>query len=185
MTAISSNPTTILLKGNKAILNSINSIEIPDDVVSIQGAYEDVKAMIDVSEYIPEGISLVDPEAANVEILVSIGKLKEKVFSILSENIMVTGLATHHKLEFELSSMAVRISGLEEDIQALSSESLRGSIDVTHLPVGAHQIELLLDLDESKYSYLPVKVNVYITDASAPEGNVPNPNPDPSDDITQ
>lgn len=172
-TAISSNPTTILLKGNKAILNSINSIEIPDHLVSVTGADKDVKVMIDVSEYLPEGTSMVDPEAASVEITVSIGKIKEKVFSIKSENIIVTGLSTHYNLEFELSSIAVRISGLEEDIQGLNNDTLSGSIDVTRLSVGAHQVELLLDLDESKYTCEPIKVNVYITDTSASEDDLP------------
>ena len=173
ITSISSNPTTILVKGNKAVLNSVNSIEIPDDLISVAGVDKDVKVMIDVSEYIPEGLSMVDPEGASVEITVSIGKIKEKVFSIKSENIIVTGLSTHNKLEFELSSIAVHVSGLEEDIASLSSATLRGSVDVTHLPIGIHQVELLLDLDESKYTYLPIKVNVYITDASAPEVNPP------------
>lgn len=173
ITSISSNPTTILVKGNKAVLNSVNSIEIPDDLISVAGVDKDVKVMIDVSEYIPEGLSMVDPEGASVEITVSIGKIKEKVFSVKSENIIVTGLSTHNKLEFELSSIAVHVSGLEEDIASLSSATLRGSIDVTHLPIGIHQVELLLDLDESKYTYLPIKVNVYITDASAPEANPP------------
>ena len=168
-TAISSNPTTILLKGSKAILNSINSIEIPNELISVEGADKDVKVMIDVTEYIPEGLSLVDPDAASVEITVSIGKIKEKVFSVKSENIIVTGLATHDKLEFELSSVAVHVSGLEEDIASLSNAVLRGSIDVTYLPVGIHQVDLILDLDESKYTYLPIKVTVYITDAEAPE----------------
>ena len=172
-TAISSNPTTILLKGSKAILNTINSIEIPEDLVSVAGADKDVKVMLDVSEYIPEGLSLVDPEAASVEITVSIGKIKEKVFSVKSENIIVTGLSTHDKLEFELSSFAVHISGLEEDIASLNSAIIRGSIDVTYLPIGIHQVDLTLDLDESKYTYIPMKVTVYITDASAPEVNPP------------
>lgn len=173
ITSISSNPTTILLKGNKAILNSVNSIEIPDDLISVANADKDVKVMIDVSEYIPEGLSMVDPEGASVEITVSIAKIKEKVFSIKSENIIVTGLSTHNKIEFELSSIAAHISGLEEDIASLSSATLSGSVDVTHLPIGIHQVELLLDLDESKYTYLPIKINVYITDASAPEVNPP------------
>lgn len=180
-TAISSNPTTILLKGNKAILNSINSIEIPEALVSVAGADKDVKVMIDVSEYLPEGTSMVDPEAASVEITVSIGKIKEKVFSIKSENIIVTGLSTHHKLEFELSSIAVRIAGLEEDIQGLNSETLSGSIDVTHLPAGVHQVELLLDLDEGKFTYPTVKVNVYIIDPSAPEETPPSESESESD----
>ena len=116
---------------------------------------------------------MVDPEGASVEITVSIAKIKEKVFSIKSENIIVTGLSTHNKIEFELSSIAAHISGLEEDIASLSSATLSGSVDVTHLPIGIHQVELLLDLDESKYTYLPIKINVYITDASAPEVNPP------------
>lgn len=168
-TAISSNPTTVLLKGSKAILNTVNAIEVPSELVSVEGADKDVKAMIDVSEYIPEGLSLVDPEAANVEITVSLGKIKEKVFSIKSENIIVTGLSTHDKLEFELSSYAVHVSGLEEDIASLSNATLSGSIDVTYLPIGIHQVELILDLDESKYTYQPIKVNVFITDATEAE----------------
>lgn len=176
-TAISSTPTTILLKGSKSVLNSINSIEIPDGLVSIANADKDVKAMIDVSEYIPDGASLVDPETANVEILVSIGKLKEKVFSIKTENIIVTGLATHDKLEFELSSIAVRISGLEDDIANLSSETLNGTIDVTPLSVGEHEVDLILDLDDNKYTCPPIKVKVSIMDESIPETN-------PSEDET-
>ena len=158
VTSISSKPTTILLKGTKAVLNGINSIEIPSELISIQGAKEDVEATIDVSEYIPEGVTLVEPDESTVEITVSIGKIKEKVFRIKTENIIVTGLSNHSKLEFDLSSIAVHVSGLEEDIASLSSETISGNIDVTYLPIGVHQVELTLDLDENKYSYQPVKV---------------------------
>ena len=177
--AISSNPTTILLKGDKSILNTINSIEIPEDLISVEGKNEDVKVTIDVSEYIPEGVSLVEPEGASVEITVSIGKIREKVFSVRTENIIVTGLSTHNKLEFELSSVAVHIWGLEEDIANLTSANLSGSIDVTHLPVGVHEVELTLDLDEGKYTSRPIKVLVYITEISTSGGTTPdadNPN---------
>ena len=173
VTSISSNPTTILLKGSKSVLNTINSIEIPDDLVSVEGKSKDVEVTIDVSEYIPEGVTLVEPEESTVEITVSIGKIKEKVFRVQTENIIVTGLSTHSKLEFELSSIAVHILGLEEDIANLNSDTLSGSIDVTHLPIGIHEVELILDLDENKYSYLPIKVTVYIKDASMPDVDVP------------
>lgn len=169
VTSISSKPTTILLKGTKAVLNGINSIEIPSELISIQGAKEDVEATIDVSEYIPEGVTLVEPDESTVEITVSIGKIKEKVFRIKTENIIVTGLSNHSKLEFDLSSIAVHVSGLEEDIASLSSETISGNIDVTYLPIGVHQVELTLDLDENKYSYQPVKVMVYITEEPVTE----------------
>ena len=173
VTSIKSNPSTILLKGSKSLLNTINTIDIPENLLSVEGKAEDVKATVDVTEYIPEGVSLVNPEGASVEITVKIGKIKEKVFSISTENIIVTGLSTQSKLEFALTSVAVHVSGLEEDIAKLSNESISGSIDVTDLPIGIHEVELVLDLDESKYSYLPVKMTVYITDISMPDVNVP------------
>ena len=169
VTSISSNPTTILLKGSKAVLNGINSIEIPSELISIDGKQDDVEVAIDVSEYIPEGVTLAEPEESTVEITVSIGKIKEKVFRVQTENIIVTGLSTHSVLEYDLSSVAVHVSGLEEDIASLNNETISGSIDVTYLPVGVHQVELMLDLDENKYTYTPVKVTVYIKEASVSE----------------
>lgn len=169
VTAISSNPTTIALKGNKAILNHINAIEIPERLVSVQGLTEDLTVSIDVSEYIPSDVSLVNAEHAIVEITVSIDKIKEKVFSLSSENIMITGQATHTKVELGVTNVAVHVSGLEADIAKLSSDKISGSVDVAYLPIGIHEVELLLDLDEALYEYQPVKVTVYITEDTGTE----------------
>ena len=175
ITSISSNPTTIALKGNKAILNSINMIEIPERVISVAGKTEDVTVTLDVSEYIPRDVSTVNAEDAIVEITISIGKIKEKVFSVDASNIMITGQSTHTKVELGVTNVAVHVSGLEEDIAKISSGKIKGSVDVTYLPVGIHEVELLLDLDETKYEYQPVKVTVYITE----EGSVEEPSEQP------
>lgn len=169
ITSISSDPGTITLKGSKSALNSISTIEIPDNLVSVDGKAEDVVATIDVSEYIPEGVTMLDPEASMVEVTVSIGKIKEKVFSLSSENIIITGQSTHTKIELGQTTVAVHVSGLEEDIATLTSEMISGSVDLTYLPIGIHEVDLILDLDETKYSYQPVKITVYIMDDSTPE----------------
>ena len=79
----------------------------------------------------------------------------------------------------------MRIAGLEEDIQGLNSETLSGSIDVTHLPAGAHQVELLLDLDEGKFTYPTIKINVYIVDPSAPEETPPSESESESESVSE
>ena len=53
---------------------------------------------------------------------------------------------------------------MEEDINALSNATISGSIDVTDLPEGAHQLPLTLDVDGTKYTYSDVKVSVIIGD---------------------
>lgn len=169
VTAISSDPTTIRLKGSKEVLNRINAITIPSELISVEGAKEDVTLTIDVSEYIPEGAQLLKAEDATIEITVSIGKIKEKIFSIETENIIVTGLPTGWNLEFALSSIAVNISGLEEDVNLLSSANIGGSIDVTDLPEGTHQVELKLDLEEIKYKFSTIKLYITISSPTQEE----------------
>ncbi len=164
ITSISANPTTIYLKGNKSVLNNISEIRIPSDVLSVNGADKDVVVSVDVSEYIPAGVQLAEVEQATVEITASIGKVKTKTYTVNTEDIIVTGLPTKTTLEYALSSVAVNITGLESDINLLTNEMLIGSIDVTDLGVGRHNVELKLDLDESKYTHDRVKVRVTITE---------------------
>lgn len=164
VTSITSNPTTILLKGSTAVLNAISAIEIPSELVSVNDVNADVTTSIDITEYIPYGADLVNKEDATVTITVGISKLRDKVFSVATDDIIVTGLQTGVKFRFVHSSVAVTISGLEEDINALSNATISGSIDVTDLPEGAHQLPLTLDVDGTKYTYSDVKVSVIIGD---------------------
>ena len=105
---------------------------------------------------------MADAEKASVEVSIGIGKLKEKTFDLKTKNITVTGLPNGGSIKFALESVAVTISGLESDINALTNTNLKGAIDVTGLEVGTHQVPLMLDLDETKYMYKSVKVKVDI-----------------------
>lgn len=164
VTGISTNPTTVLLKGNKTLLNSINEILIPENIVSIEGANKNITAAVDVSEYIPEGAELVNLEQATVNITITVDKIKTKSFNINTDDIIVSGLPTHTTMEYALSSVAVNITGLEEDVNELTAAMLAASIDVTDLGTGTHEVDLVLDLDETKYEYRTVKVTVTIMD---------------------
>lgn len=173
LTSVKCNPTTITLKGDRAVLNSISAIEIPEGLISVEGKDKNVEVTIDVSEYIPEGASMLNKENSSVKITALIGKIKEKVFSIDTKNIIVTGLSTYSKLEFAVGSVAVHISGLEEDIAKLDGKTINGSIDVTGLSKGTHEVELILDLDDTIYTYPSVKLTVYIIEETKPENNQP------------
>lgn len=166
ITKIDVNPATVYLKGSKTMLNSISAIQIPNNILVVDGADKDVTITVDVSEYIPEGVELVVPEQAAVQITVTVDKIKTKSYSINTEDIVVTGLPTHTTMEYALSSIAVNVTGLEDDISALNNEKLAASIDVTDLGPGTHEVELVLDVDEAKYTYDTVLVTVTIAEES-------------------
>lgn len=164
VTSIISDPTTIFLKGTSAVLNTISAIEIPSEVVSVEGATSDVRASIDITEYLPYGVELLDKNDEMVNITVGIAKIRDKVYSVATDNIIVTGLPTDTAFKFVYSSVAVTISGLEEDISLLNGMTISGSIDVEGLGEGRHQVPLVLDVDGTKFTYSSVSVAVIIGD---------------------
>lgn len=164
ITEITINPSPVLLKGNKTILNGISAIQIPSEILSVQDINQDMTIKVDVTEYIPEGVELVLAEQASVEITVSVAKVKTKSFTIQTDDIEVTGLGTRDDLEFVLSSVAVDITGLEADINELTNDMLHARVDVTELDAGKHKVELVLELDENKYTYDEVIVEIRITE---------------------
>jgi YbbR domain-containing protein len=170
ITSILSDPTTIRLKGSATVLNSISTIEIPSELVRIDGATGDVTATIDITDYIPYGAELVNASDATVEITVLIGKIRDRVFSLETENIVVIGLPTDAEIKFTHTSIAVTISGLEEDINMLAGSILSGSIDVTDLAEGTHTLPLTLDIDGAKYTYNDIKVSITIEERAADPG---------------
>ncbi len=54
-------PETVLIKGEASVLNGITAVNIPADVINIDGVSKDVETSIDLTPYLKEmGVSLVD-----------------------------------------------------------------------------------------------------------------------------
>lgn len=183
--SISANPANVLIKGGVSVLNGINAIEIPASVINIQNAKQDVRATFDISEYLPDGVKLVDGVQNSIEVLVKIEPIKTKVFSVSTQNIEVTGLSNQNELIFSHSSVAASISGQEADMNHLTGSVIKGNIDVTGLEPGEHQVPLHLDIDDKKYQYSEILVSVVINniqDTQSSESTSGNTNADSESD---
>lgn len=60
VSSVSCDPASVLVYGPDSILNLYNNISIPDSVVNVSGARGNVAVLIDASQYLPEGLELVD-----------------------------------------------------------------------------------------------------------------------------
>lgn len=159
---ISSKPETVKVKGSSTILNPLSSLTIPGDVLNVSRAREDITTTIDISEYLPDGVELVNASDATVTVTVRIEAYESKKFNLNTSQIMVDGLDTNYDLSFEQSTVAVTVSGLKDNLNALTVSQLSASIDVTDLGVGTHQVNLELSLDEDNYAYQTITVTVEI-----------------------
>ena len=174
---ISSAPDTVKLKGTSSILNPLVSLEIPSSVINVSGAKEDVKTTIDITEYLPEGVELVNSSDASVTVTVRIEAYASRTYQLSSAGIRVEGLDDNYDLTFDSPDISVVVRALQEDLEKLKQTDMHATIDVSGLSEGTHQVELILKLDEEHYAYQPINVSVTISskktdDTGSSEDNV-------------
>lgn len=180
---ITSDPENIRIKGALSVLNPIMSLAIPAEVLNVSGARDDLTTTIDITEYLPDGVELVDAADATVTVTVRIEAYQSKTFTIDTKDITVNGLGDGYELAFEQNSVTVTISGLQNDLNRLSAADLASAIDVSGMEEGLHQVNLEIELDETNYAARTVSVEVKISKKSSESGdsNDDNPTDDTSD----
>ena len=190
---ITSDPANIQIKGSASVLNPIMSLAVPAEVLNVSGASEDITTTIDITEYLPDGVELVDAADATVTVTVRIEAYQSKNFTIASDDIKVNGLEDGYKLAFEQNAVTVTVSGLQNDLNKLTAADIAATIDVSGLEEGLHQVNLELTLDEANYAARTVSVEVKITkqdsgsadsepDSSGSDDNASNSGDTSSDD---
>ena len=70
LSGISVDPSNVMIKGEPATLNEISSIEIPDSVIDLSTITGEWTTTVDLSTYLPEGVSLVDSSKAQATLTV-------------------------------------------------------------------------------------------------------------------
>ncbi len=172
-------PDSVLIKGEAEVLNSISAINIPEDVINIDGAREEREVSIDITPYLAEaGVSLVDDTTNQIVVQVLIEQKESKVFNVPVEKIQVTGLGQDYELTYSGSSVPVSVRALKEYMDTLEIGNIGASIDVTGLEPGSHTVELTITLPGEQFeAQEAARVQITIEDKNA--------EPEPEQDETQ
>lgn len=71
-------PEFVEITGKEEILAGVSKIEIPSELVNINGAREDLQVVVDLKEYLPYGVSLKAEAETSVLVIVELEKLEQK-----------------------------------------------------------------------------------------------------------
>lgn len=158
-------PGKVTVKGVSSVINTINSITVPKEVLNLTDATGDIKKDVDISAYLPEGVSLVDSKQAKVSVLVKIEKHERRVFDVPTANITVNNLAGRYRAKFLEDTVEVELEGLSTELDKVDAGALTGSIDVSGMLEGEHTVNLKLNL-ENKFKQVKnavVSVDLVLT----------------------
>lgn len=129
-------PTSIVVVGSPADLARIEEVVIDD--VDVENCYKDIETSVDITDYLPAGVTLVDanPEVA---IKIVIEKVEEKELRLEPNDITIIGKQAGYSYVFK-GSIAYNLSvrGLKADLENLTIKSLAPSIDVSDKGPGVY-----------------------------------------------
>ncbi|MCR5640958.1 MAG: hypothetical protein K6G04_06340 [Lachnospiraceae bacterium] len=145
-------PGSVDIKGEASVLNGITKISIPSNVFDLANETEGITTTVDISQYLPEGVTLLDGEQSQVNVTIKLAAAVTKTFSVPTSNITINGLGDGLNAKIEESSVSVIISGTESSLSELSQNLITGYVDATGLKAGTHSLVITFNLDEQYHS---------------------------------
>ena len=146
--AITTDPGTIRLKGDAETLNSLTTVTVPSDVIDLSDITEDFETTIDISSYLPDGVTVAAGGSTQVKIMVSVISEDSEEFKVKTSNLTIRNLGAGLVGKFIKKSVTVSIHGLESDLADLDAGTITGSVDASGLSEGTHTVTITLDLDD-------------------------------------
>ena len=150
-------PEVVTIAGDTSVLNNISRIDITDPV-DIGGAKTDTTATFDLSKFLPNGVEFedktMDPE---VSVTAYVEKMLEKNLNISSSSLLIHDIPEGFNAEIvQDDEIAVRLVGLQTELNAVSSESLTGVVEIDSYLTANN----LTDIHDGDIIAVPVRFNL-------------------------
>ena len=149
---ITTDPESIRLQGDSEKLNSLTTLVIPSSVINLSEVTEDFSTTIDITSYLPDGISLAEGEDSQVQIKISVLTTTSKTFKVNTNNLTVRNLGEGLEAAFTRKNISVTVTALPSELAELKSSAIVGSVDASGLSAGTHTVAVVLDLDEAYHT---------------------------------
>ena len=160
---ITYSPKKVRIKGETDVLNKVTKITIPEDVLDMSGATEDVETTVDITSYLPDGTSLVLAADAKVEVKVKIEPITTKIFEVDASAFTLENIPDETKAKITEDTIEIEITGAESDIEKLAADDITGMVNLQGYGIGEHKIDAEIDVDKELYQIKTVRISVKIT----------------------
>ena len=147
VTEITSEPETVQICGKSEDLADVAEIVVPASQLSVEGANERMEKTVDITPYLPDGISLVEENAGNVLVTVVIEEEGTRSVDFMVSSIRINNLAENLQVSYEPDA--------EITFQFSGSDELLDVLDITN----AVSVDLSGYTQPGTYD-VPVDVNV-------------------------
>ncbi len=130
-TGVESDKKTIDVIGRLTDLASMTTITIPSEALSVDGASDDREVIINLEEFLPEGVTLLNSEDSIITVKLTVEALIERSFAVSQSQVEFIGSQEGFSYRMEPETTNITIRGLKEDLDTLNIAELQPKVDVT------------------------------------------------------
>lgn len=142
-----SEPENVQICGKSDVIRKVDSIEVPGDVLNIDGVSEDVTKTVDITPYLPDGVELYEDSSGKFSVTVVIEAEDTRTIDFMVSSIKITDLSEDLQVSYEPDA--------EISLQFRGEQSLLDVLDISN----AVSMNLKDYAQEGTYN-IPVEVDV-------------------------
>ena len=173
--SVSTTPNVISVAGSDAALEALeeqnNTIWIPAEAVDISGKSSDYEEKINISNYLPEGLKLTADSSEDLFIRVNILPEGSTVCEVPTKDIVVENAPDEMQVTFDTAMIEVRIKKTDDDLDDLTENDIRASIDLDDTDEGSYELPVEISLPEGYELVDEVTAGVEVSRISTAEEN--------------
>ena len=175
---IESTRKNVVIAGRPSLIQRIETIEIPEGVIDVTDATDNVTTLVDLKEYLPDGTVLAEEDFGGfINITVYVDQEMRRTFSSAVDNIRITGVPAGFEAEITDPEgyCSIVLLGLASELEGVDTNTLEVSVDVAawienqeieELRSGYYRIPLSVNISEgSAVTWEPFEVQLHIIEA--------------------
>lgn len=148
--------STVTVAARAKLLERVNAIEIPANVLDVNDASEDVATVVDITEYLPDGVILAEENfEGKVNVVARVEAEVERAVRIPLGSIRFTGLPDGYRavITEPANECSVVLAGLQNALNEITAEDITAEVDLN----AWMETEGLEEFAEGSY-WIPVDV---------------------------
>ena len=137
--SITTDPSSVTVIGEDNVLNDVTSITIPDTVINLSELTGSFSTTVDITSYLPDGVSLASGTSPKVTIYVLMADEESSTLDIPTSNIEFTNLADGLSATIDIDTITTNIFGTADSLATITASDVVGYIDCSGLTSGESQ----------------------------------------------
>lgn len=176
ITGVKGSVSEVGIVGKSATIDEVDAIVVEGPDMSVDYATKTLEKVINLNDYLPDGISLAEGQDAEVTVTITLEGKETKEYEVPAANIQVKNIPEGFRVDIQDDTVLVTMKGYPSELKDITADILKGTADATGVPEGTQSLKVTIAGDYQIEGSVEVSVRVTKDTEGEPGGNTETEN---------